>query len=370
MKLLDILIIYEPPSQKSMVNRLVEEMNKHNMLVDAFNMYQMQFHINKDKSSLFKFLSFLQFFFVLRPIIKRCFYSIILHQLCLKTKLIDIHFFSRYYVRFLEHYTRPFKLTIWGSDFFRETQYWQERKRNIYRRASLIQVATNEMKNLIQTYDASLKNRIKVCNFGVSLLSQIDKVRSQMRTEVLNKNKIFVACGYNGAKGQQHLKIFNAISQLPYELKNKLILLVPLTYGLSNKYRKQIESALSRLQCEYKLYLNKLSDEDLALLRINTDITINLQITDVLSASLIEHLYSGNVLIVGNWLPYDIFDAANIFYFKTPTDLLPSLLEDVINNIEIYKSVARDNSVKINTLFSWPSVSFKQAEIYRELLLN
>lgn len=367
MMFLDVLIIYEPVSQESMINRLLEEMNKKGLNMDAFNMHKLQFHINRKKSLIYKFLSFLQHFFLLRLFIKRFFYSSILHKLSLKTKLIDIHFFSRNYVRFLEHYNSPYKLTIWGSDFNRELPYWQERKREIYKRASIIQVATKEMKNSLLSYEKSLVNKIQVCNFGVSLLTQIEEFRSFVNIDSLKKDRIVITCGYNGTKGQQHLKIFNAISHLPKKLKEKLYLQIPLTYGLSRKYRKNIKSALALLNCPYKLYLSRLSDNDLAKLRLRTDITINMQITDALSASLIEHLYSGNILIVGDWLPYGLFDEAKVFYLKSSIEELPSVLECAINDIDNNKLNAKDNLHIIESLFSWSSVSLKQANLYKSL---
>jgi hypothetical protein len=49
----------------------------------------------------------------------------------------------------------------------------------------------------------------------------------------------------------------------------------------------------------------RVNDFELAEIRFVSDITINMQTTDALANSIKEAIAAQNILIVGDWLPYD-----------------------------------------------------------------
>lgn len=367
---LQFLIIYEPLSQKNLVDSLIKEMRKQTIAIDAFNLFEMRYHNSKTKGLLFFIVRLLQKWIVTRKINKKIIYHIILKKITKGVPCVDIHYFSHDYVSFLEKYEKPYKITIWGSDFYRESLYWQEKKRSVYRRAKFIQVATEEIKNDLIQYDASLADKIVVCNFGINLLPVIDKYKDCGENIVNNLgNKIIVTCGYNGSQGQQHIDIFKAIQALPQNIMAQIVLFVPITYGLNSQYEKEIRHSLNNISCNYYIFKEKLNECDLAKLRIQTDIVINIQITDALSASLTEHLYSGNILIAGNWLPYGTFDRHQIKYWQTSMQDLSTTIEYAINNIRTLKEECKDNHDKIKEFASWENVSKILYKIYYDLSL-
>lgn len=365
----DILVIYEPIAQKPLVNGLLMVMRQNGLDIDAFNMLEMQYHIHKDDALLFYLFRVLQKWIVTRFINKRVFYPLILKRLAKEAKVIDIHYFTREYAPFLEHYNAPYKLTVWGSDFYRETPYWHERKRPLYKAAKIVQVETPIGKRDLISYEPSLSSKVAVCNFGINLLSVIDEVKKKGLSLKPNpQNKLVVTCGYNGHQGQQHLIMFNALKSLPESTKNNLLLFIPATYGLKSDYRALLEKELNELGIDYYLFTERLSESDLAALRLQTDIAVNIQITDSLSSSLIEHLYSGNVLIAGNWLPYELFDEMGIFYMKTTLKDLYQTLTKAIGENEKLKDVASNNQEKVLKMSSWEALAPKQFTIYNQLL--
>ena len=365
----DILIIYEPKAQKPLINGLLREMRRCGLNIDAFNMLELQYHCDQKEKSLFSILRLTQKWIVTRLFNKKVLYPFILRHLAKDARYIDIHYFTRDYVPFLEHFHNPYKITLWGSDLYRESSYWQERKRGLYRRAKVIQVETPSVEKDVIKYEPKLQEHIEICNFGVNLLTVIDSVKKS-RCQIIDnkKGKIVITCGYNGHKGQQHLTIFKALASLPQALKDSILLLIPATYGLKNDYKKQLDSELRSLDVEYHLFVDRLSDEDLAALRLQTDIVVNIQITDSLSSSLIEHLYAGNILIAGDWLPYDIFDANGIFYMQTSLKELSANIETAIRDISRIKTLTMANSQRIYQMASWAALSTKQYEIYQKLL--
>src|SRR5690606_2459589 len=132
-----------------------------------------------------------------------------------------------------------------------------------------------------------------------------------------HKDKLMVTCGYNGSKAQQHSIIINAIRGMDEGIKAKIFLVFPMTYGGDLNYLKSIQASLNGLQIPYLLISKSLSDVDVAKLRIETDITINIQISDAFSASLQEHLFAQNLLLVGDWLPYQILTDNQVFFKQT-----------------------------------------------------
>ena len=87
-----------------------------------------------------------------------------------------------------------------------------------------------------------------------------------------------------------------------------------------------------------------------------------------LCCSLLQHLYAGGILIVGNWLPYEIYDENGLFYISTSIAELPDNIKKCIENMSIYKSKCIENRARVKSFASWEAVSNKQYHIYRDLL--
>lgn len=362
-----ILIIFAPTSQTHLVKKLVDEMRQKGLDVDAFNSTDWSFVNGEGNlSAFYKSLKPFLAFRIPRVIILRSILKNLLLQLSAQYDLVDIHFFAKEYIGFLNALKKPFKISIWGSDFYRMTCSEAERKRQCFEKAELIQCETPTVKKDLIKYQPSLESKIRVCNFGIDIIDDIDKIEKQGWTKSY-PNKVIITCGYNGSVGQQHLKMIEAIQELPIELKNKIIAYFPLTYGLTASYRSQLTEALANVDYEYKLFEQRLTDEELAMLRLESDIALNVQITDSLSSSLLQHLYAGSVVLVGDWLPYEIYDEYNMFYKKTNLTNLSKDLEDCINSIKEYNSISITNRDKVRKLSSWSEVAVKQASVYQEL---
>jgi hypothetical protein len=139
-------------------------------------------------------------------------------------------------------------------------------------------------------------------------------------------------------------------------------------YGIQKKYLNHIESLLKQVGIPYCFFSKHLSNEENATLRVVTDIAINIQITDLLSASLQEHLYAGNILLAGEWLPYQIFDEHSIFYIKISYQNMLEKLSYCIDNLDMLKEKTKANHDKIKNLSSWKTVTPSWVKIYNELL--
>ena len=301
----------------------------------------------------------------------RCFFHTLL-LLCISKDydIVDVHFFADSYIPYLRRLRKPFKISVWGSDFYRAKLAVQDFKKMCYEKSVMIQVETEEVSQDLLHFDSNLAGKIRVCNFGVDIIDIIASPSFEERELVkndLHTNKIIVTVGYNGSKGQQHGILFEALESLPIQYKERLFLYVPVTYGLTHEYKQDILKMLERVKIPYHLFEERLSDYDLAQLRKDTDIVLNAQITDTLCASLLQHLCAGSILIVGDWLPYNVYDRLKIKYFKASTNEFAKKIIYCIDHFDVLKDEAKTNKQKVLDFASWENVSMSQFNIYKEL---
>ncbi len=283
-------------------------------------------------------------------------------------ELLDFHFFSREYIPFLYFTRRPYKLCIWGSDFLRESALFQRLKRPLYEKAVVVQVETPAIAAQVLAYAPRLEGKVHVANFGIDILDEMDALRGQTGCLVppsRRAGRLVLACGYNGIAQQRHSLIFAALASLPPELQERIYLYVPLTYGLTPGYRAELVSTLEGLGIPYSLFEERLSPEDLARLRLETDIAVNVQTTDTLCASLIQHLYAGGVLLAGDWLPYSIFPDTGVYYRPVSLAGLAEALRETIADHEAYAQRCRGNRDRLATWASWAAASGQLHQIYQ-----
>ena len=135
--------------------------------------------------------------------------------------------------------------------------------------------------------------------------------------------------------------------------------------GATKEYIQDIENVVKRIGVSHITYSSRLSLEDIAKLRIVSDVVINMQDTDAFSGSLQDHLYCSNVLIVGEWLNYVPLDNAQVYYLKTSFLNLTRTVAMVLSDLPAYKKLSKINRIKMKGLTSWEYVLPRWAEAYR-----
>lgn len=366
-----ILIVYEPVSQKWLIGKLIETMQVRGLDIDAFNLRFQFFHSGRKLPLMAKMVASIPKNRMTIFLSRKLLYKAVLKSVQKEYDVIDVHYFSDTYVKFLKQFKKPYKITTWGSDFYRESQKWLERKRTVYLNAKTIQVETSTVMKDMIAYEPGLKEKIRICNFGVDILDEIDQLLSKGYSEKLIKcppNTTIVTCGYNGTNAQQHLMILEQIKNLDDDIKRGIFLCIPATYGLTDSYELDLIDKLKQTGVKYVIIKERLSEIDLAKLRLETDVVINMQTSDSLSSSLLQHLYAGNVLLLGDWLPQDTYKEYGIHYKAVTKQNLTESLGNVLRNLFLEKMRYKNNHDKIGTFATWESVSTRQREIYQELL--
>ncbi|MBO4581950.1 MAG: glycosyltransferase [Bacteroidales bacterium] len=266
------------------------------------------------------------------------------------------------------------KTHIWGSDLFRETvdqKVWHD---EIYKHSDKIQVSTENAVSYFKKVYPQYADKLIRIPYGLDQFDLLDKLLEDSTSVDFSffdkqvEGKMLVTCGYNGRKEQQHMLILEAIEKLPIELKQKIFLFLPMTYLLEEDYYHQINEKLKTLQIPYQIQRERLSLHQNLSMRIKTDIVVNIQTTDGLAASLQEHLYCGNVLLAGDWLPYDIYLDNGIYYCKTAIENLSSNLQSVIENYPVYKQWCLNNRKSLYNLTSWTAIAPQWRNMYEEII--
>lgn len=374
-----VLILYPYGNHDRMVEQMVKHLRLNGVDADAFNYMQLRFNKASDNkySHLWEVIGSISPYFtsyLRKLVIFTGGYKRIILKLSKKYDIIDFHVFGRSVdspiMKLIDK--KVVKITIWGSDFYRADEVRRQQQRMIYEKCASIQVSTSKIKIDFLNYYNSFEEKIRVANFGIKLFDDIMKIEKggfSNRFKIgNNREKTMIVCGYNGSRAQQHLKIIEAFQLIRKELRQSIFIIVPMTYGADDEYINLVNKELDKTSINYQILQTHLSIQEVAHLRIEADLVINMQITDAFSGSLQEHIFAGNLLLVGSWLPYSIFDEHEIFYKISNLEDLTNNIEDCLDNLDNYKGPIQDNKEKIYNLSSWEVAGKRMSKIYKELV--
>lgn len=292
---------------------------------------------------------------------------------------INIHYLNpiyRHFIKLFRDKTPKLIVTIWGSDFYRVSNKTKNKLKKVFDLCDLITFTNDSMKNDFLSYYRDYHHKVKVCRFGLKVLDVIEEVQSinnleEFKDEFLSRYNIdskkkIIACGYNSSPGQQHEQIIKAIQMVNTEKLQDVVFLFPMAYGDENN-RLKIELLLEDCSFSYKVISDYLEDKEVAMLRVVSDIMINVQTTDQFSGSMQETLYAGNVLINGGWLPYDTFKDAGAFFLEIKElSELHRKIEECIDDLDGLKLKSKNNRKVIWELSSWRKNGKEWYELYQE----
>ena len=164
--------------------------------------------------------------------------------------------------------------------------------------------------------------------------------------------------------------MIDVMSQMDAAILDKCFFVFPMTYpdGVDD-YIRVVEERLIGITKHFKIIRDYLSTKEMAEIAVVSDIMIHVQTTDQLSSTMLSHMYCGNVVIAGSWLPYDVLKRKGIS-FITIDDVseLGNRLSDVIENIDSIKKENDRNKAIIHEMSSWVNASKKWYSVYDALL--
>jgi hypothetical protein len=252
-------------------------------------------------------------------------------------------------------------VTVFGSDLLKISDSRKRLFKGFIRNLKLITFANRELRDNICDYYHVDITKSRICRFGLTPLEYIKDLRSKGNTDIraiigLPMDKIIVCVGYNFNSNQQHLKILSSLAE-NIELRTiseRVHYIFPLTYGNEIKYKELLVDHLKTFPFSYSVYEEYLDDNSNASLRLSSDIMLQLQENDQLSGAMQEHLFSGNVVITGTWLPYSFFDELGIHMIKIrQVEDAGGILYKVIMTLNDEKRKCLNNPDLIYNASSW-----------------
>lgn len=269
---------------------------------------------------------------------------------------------------------KPVAVTVYGSDFYRISGWKRLLQRRFFHALDAV-TFTNEatMQALIREVPV-LESKCQITRFGLTPLEAIDRYRGasakRMRDVLgLPTFPITVCCGYNANPGQQHLAMIDALGRLPAALKTKILFVFPMSYGGTEEYIDKVKEALRDSGLAYHVLEAFMRDEKIAALRLLPDIMINMLVTDQFSGSMQEHLYAGNCVIAGGWLPYETLEAQGARILRPGAFVeLPEVLATAVNTLQACKESAPGNARAVAALSSWSATIGAWESLYDSLI--
>lgn len=258
-------------------------------------------------------------------------------------------------------------LSFWGSDLFQINgiKNYTSQLKSI-RKADIITVQSYEMElTVLAKFGSELKDKIVRALFGIndSVFDRLDTIKnagidlSFFKQYSMPQNKLRVTICYCGNPICNHLPILDELEKLDKETKDKIHLMVPMTYGNFTKdYLEEIKQKLDYIKITYTLLENFLPYDDVLKMRVHSDIMIMMNKSDALSQSVSEFLYAENLLISAAWLPYSPFRLAKIFMYESDFPELSKTLTHAVKNFESLQSKLERNPEKIKNFTAFSNI--------------
>ncbi|MCY6353971.1 methyltransferase domain-containing protein [Clostridium sp. ZS2-4] len=305
-------------------------------------------------------------------------YEELLNILCLPNyyDIVHIHYLTPFYGQFskiIRNKSDRLIISIWGSDFYRTNAQQKEMQRSIINVADMITFDNSAtMNNFIEYYGVQILGKTSLNLFGLTALEHIKRIEYTDVEKIKDKLKIpqesiVVTCGYNAYFAHNHLEIIKSLVKYKDEFPDRTYFIFPMTYGGDAQYIDTVENELQSSGLNYRVLRKFMNFDEIAKLTRSTDILVQVQITDTLSATMLEHMFNGNIIITGEWLPYEPLKKRGIFYKEVDSvNNVGMMLSEVIEKLPEIKMKCTNNKDIIwamsaweNTLKGWNDVYIK-----------
>ena len=272
-----------------------------------------------------------------------------------------------YFCELIRKKTKRLNLNVGGSDFYRVGKEGRDFKRDLIAYADNITAETEStVQEFGEYYGEDAKNKTNLLPFGIEVLDWIDRIEKFPRNTIRKKyhipfDKIVVTCGHNAIKEHQHMKIIDAVETMSDKVKSQLIFVFPMTYPQkADAYINSVRDRLKESGLDHVVLTNFMDFNEMAEYALVSDIMIHVQTTDQLSSTMLEEMYAGSIVLAGKWLPYQSLHKKGMFFLDVDEICdITMILEDVVENIEKYRTKCEGNKVIVRKHSSWDELASK-----------
>lgn len=278
----------------------------------------------------------------------------------------------------LKKKTKYIYTSVGGSDLYRESRQlhvrlWQQR---LIKNSDWISSENKDThEHFYEVYGEKYRNiPHSVIRFGVDVIDSIDQ-NTKSKDELRDKwnvpqDRIVVVCGHNGRREHQHLEMIKAFADCSKEVIDKYFFVIPMTYLVpSEEYVEEVRNEMSKVTDQFVILRKYMNTDEMAEITILSDAMIHVQTTDQLSSTMVAHMYDGNIVIAGDWLPYGFLREEGVnFYSISDCSKLTWYLEDICGKIKCYCDACTGNRDIIYRLSSWESMAKEWHGVYEKLM--
>jgi len=298
------------------------------------------------------------------------------------TEIIHVHYPKYNYILFLKYLKNDYKViqTFWGSDIYRINSWIDhEIQQSTLPKSDFITVTTPEMRFCLLTrYGDSFFDRIRLTKFvsddtyytlAGKLLNDFTWQETFKSKLGISENKIIILFGHNAHKPNNHLKLLEELRKLPSNILADYHIIFPLAYGdPSGRYINELKNQSENIPATFTFLTNFMNWEEMAKLKIVSDVYIHGPTTDGLSAYLTEFLFTENLAIVGDWLPYKTFSDAGIRYLEFSNfSMLNKLLLRLRQEIAVNATNVKGNRAKVLKYFNNSTIVDEWVSFFNEI---
>lgn len=208
----------------------------------------------------------------------------------------------------------------WGSDLLREPEHNIKRQQKVLDKLTGIVLTTDMLNKKVEEYfGPRYRQKTHIIGFGTDPIQKLNEIKRKISKSDakgkfgINEKNVTVSIGYSGRKEQQHIKVLDSIKGIE---KSGITVILQFMYDGTEEYQKEVEEKAREYGFDYIILDNYLKVDDIALLRLSTDIFINAQTTDACAGSILESIYAGAILINAKWLHYKELDKYDIDYYE------------------------------------------------------
>lgn len=209
----------------------------------------------------------------------------------------------------------------WGSDILRCSNHIKKRLQKAFNDVDFVTGSPNSncIISVLNDYGVP-KDKLRLKKLRLNGTREIDEVVGKYsKKEMLEKIGIpyadyLIVGGYNGSQVQRHKLIIESIAENLTVLPSNYLLIFPITYGCNETYYLELKELCEKFGVKAYFIRDYLTNNQIALLHLATDLFIEIQPTDSGNAFLIEALYAKNQIITGKWLKYEQFEQFGIPY--------------------------------------------------------
>lgn len=215
-------------------------------------------------------------------------------------------------------------------------------------------VVENEMLDRIIASDKHLLNRRFREKFGIS------------------EEKVVVEAGYNASKWQRHSKILEQLAGLPVEVRSRMHVILPMTYGLPENdgaYVEEVKQLLKRSGLDGTVIEEYMPQNEIVELVAATSIKLNLRDTDNMNTAMLEALCAGTLIVNGAWLPYGALRRRGVYWRELESiDSLKDEMEYLVANLESERAKTINNMKIVREFLDYRNVSAQWKNVYSEMI--